>query len=239
MGSAAERKAADEIARATGETHGKGRMPDSIAEVSIQDSIAESFVESRRPEAPLETENRHYQALIRLFERDRSRLLRVALRITRNQAEAEDVLQDAALRALLKLHSFRGDSRLDTWVYAIVSNVAISRLRRPCWLRECPLDDVTPDWESSSRGGHAESHHSGEEYLVGRQYHEIVHSEIGRLKSSYRSAVRLCDLEGYTYVEAAGILHLNLPNFKARLLRGRRTLRNRLRERMLGCNGAG
>lgn len=213
-------------------------MPDTIPEESIPDTIPETCVESGRPEAQLETENQHYQALIRLFERDRSRLLRVALRITHNQAEAEDVLQDAALRALSKLHSFRGDSRLDTWVYAIVSNVAISRLRRPCWLRECPLDAVTPDWESASRPGSSESYNSGEDYLVGRQYREIVHSEIGRLKSTYGSAVRLCDLEGYTYVEAAGILHLNLPNFKARLLRGRRTLRNRLRERMLGCNGA-
>ncbi len=71
-------------------------------------------------------ENDDYAELAWIFKERRRSLVSVAFRITRNQEEAEDIVQDAALKALINLNGFRRESRMDTWLYAIIGNAALS-----------------------------------------------------------------------------------------------------------------
>jgi RNA polymerase sigma-70 factor (ECF subfamily) len=177
-----------------------------------------------------ETENRI--ALTRIFEQHRRGLLLAALRITRNRDEAEDVVQEAAIRALLKLHTFRGESRLETWIYAIVGNCAISRLRRLARHRLLSLDSEWNTDQNSPRWVALEAAMDPEGECLADELHEIVCSEMETLKAPYRTVIQLCDFEGWSCPEAAGVLKLNKDTLKGRLYRGRRILRKRVLTRV-------
>jgi RNA polymerase sigma-70 factor, ECF subfamily len=178
-------------------------------------------------------ESENYIALTQLFGQRRNRLIRAALRITRNEEDAEDVVQEAAVRALVNLHSFRGESRIDTWIHAIIGNSAINRLRSPSRRREVSLDSETTGHQNVLPYILSDANISPEQSCVRHELHEIIHLEIDGLKDSYRDPIQLCDLGGRSYEEAAEVLNLNLPKFKARLYRGRRVLRKRLSERIV------
>jgi RNA polymerase sigma-70 factor, ECF subfamily len=174
-----------------------------------------------------------YSAFTQLFEERRNKLLRVALRITRNKEEAEDIVQEAALRALLKLNSFRGESRIDTWMAVIIVRTSISRMRSPFWRhRHVSIDSEMTGDQCSLPCIIADSGMNPERYCASYELDEILQSEIDRLKASHRSAVQLCDLEGWSYLEAADALQMKLSRFKACLSRGRRILRKRMHERL-------
>ncbi len=175
----------------------------------------------------------YYSALTELFEQRRDGLVRIALHIMRNQEEAEDVVQEAALKAFVKLRSFRGDSQIGTWIAAIVRHSAINRLRSPSRRRELSLDTPMTEHQDVFACIASDTRGDPEQSCVQHELSEIVRSEIEGLRCSYRAAVRLCDLEGHSYIEAAEAMNLNLPNFKGRLHRGRRILQRRLRERLL------
>ena len=98
-----------------------------------------------------EAENENRTALTRVLEQHRKRLVLAALRITRNRDEAEDVVQEAAMKALVKLQTFRGESRLETWIYTIVGNCALSRLRSPARRRLISLDSELNADQNSPR----------------------------------------------------------------------------------------
>ena len=180
-------------------------------------------------------ESENYAALAQLFEQRRGRLVRAALGVMRNQEDAEDVVQEAALRAFVKLNSFRGESQIGTWIYTIIRHSAINRLRRPYRRRELPLDNAMTDQEDVLSRIPSDTNVSPEQSCMQHELREIVRSEIEGLKCLYRAPIRMCDLEGHSYMEAAEALDLNLPKFKARLYRGRRILRRRLRERLLAA----
>jgi RNA polymerase sigma-70 factor (ECF subfamily) len=179
-----------------------------------------------------ETENRI--ALTRIFEQHRRGLLLAAFRITRNRDEAEDVVQEAAIRALLKLHTFRGESRLETWIYAIVGNCAISRLRSVARRRLFSLDSELNSDQNSPRWVALEATMDPEEECLAGELHKIVCSEMEALKAPYRTVIQLCDFEGWSCPEAAAVLKLNKDTLKGRLHHGRRTLRKRVLTRVFG-----
>jgi RNA polymerase sigma-70 factor, ECF subfamily len=198
----------------------KGRIADLVVDASGSgmDSQSTSY---------------NYAELSQLFERRRNKLIWVAERITGNHEEAEDVVQEAALKALVNLSSFRGESRIDTWLYAIIGNAAITRLRSASWRRNVSLDTAAANTHNCLSHIPSDPHPSPEQSCARTELHEILRSEIDGLKDSYRAAVSLCDLEGCSYAEAAAALSMNLAKFKARLLRARRALHKRVRNRVL------
>jgi RNA polymerase sigma-70 factor (ECF subfamily) len=206
-----------------------GEEGSAIAGAQGQTAAAER--EPRLLTAP-ETENRI--AFTRVFEQHRRGLHLAALRITRNQDEAEDVVQEAAIRALLNLHTFRGESRLETWIYAIVGNCAISRLRSAAKRRLLSLDSELNTDQNSPRWVALEETMDPEGECLADELHEIVCSEMEALKAPYRTVIQLCDFEGWSCLEAAGVLKVNKGTLKGRLYRGRRTLRKRVLTRVFG-----
>jgi len=169
--------------------------------------------------------------LTRLLEQRRPKLLRIALRFTRNIEDAEDVVQEASMKALIHLENFRRESRMDTWLYTIISNTAVNRFRTCSRHREISLECIATSNDKSERYSIRDPRRNPEEVCADRETHEMVCAEVNRLKDQHRKAVALCDLDGLSHSEAADALNLNLRRFNARLLRGRRVLCKRLRKR--------
>ena len=188
----------------------------------------------RAPEASGESDFGRRIALTRLFEQHRKRLLLTALRITRDADEAEDVVQEAAIRALMKLQTFRGESSLETWVHTIVSNCAISRLRSAA--RRCliSLDSEFGANQHFPRWVALEPRADPEGTCLACELYGIVRSEMQVLKAPYRTAIQLCDLEGWSRIEAAEILQVNEDTLAGRLYRGRKSLRQGTLARVFG-----
>jgi RNA polymerase sigma-70 factor (ECF subfamily) len=205
----------------------EGEKVQAIAGAPRQMTAAE-----REPRLSMASETENRIALTRIFEQHRRGLFLRALRITRNQDEAEDVVQEAAIRALLNLHTFRGESRLETWIYAIVSNCAISSLRSVARRRLLSLDSELNTDQNSPRWVALDKTMDPEGECLADELHKIVRSEMEALEPPYRTVIQLCDFEGWSCLEAAGVLKLNKDTLKGRLHRGRRTLRKRVLTRV-------
>ncbi|MGA8110802.1 MAG: RNA polymerase sigma factor [Acidobacteriaceae bacterium] len=162
------------------------------------------------------------------LERRRPQLLRLAAGITRHPDDAEDILQESVLKALRFLPRFRGDARIDTWLHAIVANTARD------WARFRRDHPHTPLESEPGEGGDTltlDFPHACEDPEQSCSRHEMVRllrAEIRALDPRYQLPIRLCDLDGRTYREAARILQLSGPAIKAKLFRGRVLLRRRL-----------
>jgi RNA polymerase sigma-70 factor (ECF subfamily) len=156
-----------------------------------------------------------------LAQRDRARLLRVLVRITRSPETAEDALQDALVRAWRDIPRFNGQSSFFTWLTRIAINEAYRLLGRAKAKETLPLDDAVgeriPNW-----GGRPD------EVFESREFLSAIDSALGRLPLDYRQAVVLRDVEGLSTREAAEALGIEERALKSRLHRGRMALRREL-----------
>lgn len=138
---------------------------------------------------------------------------RVAFSVVRDSALAEDVAQDAILKAWNALPTFRGDSSLRSWLLRITHNTAISTLRKR---REEVRDpDLLPESPSNS---------STEGQVLDRISMAEFEEALNKLDELSRSIVVLREVEGLSYDEIAELLEVPLPTVKTRLLRARRVL---------------
>lgn len=167
-------------------------------------------------------EQLNFSAFEQLVEEYADRVYAVALRITGSPTDAEDVMQDAFLKAFEERASFRGESSPTTWIYRIAVNSALTliRSRRPTEpLLNDAGDDVAPvvDWSSDlTRDVELD------------ELRRTLEAAIARLPDDVRVAVVLRDVEGFTTAETARILDLSEAAVKSRLHRGRLILRNYL-----------
>jgi len=156
-------------------------------------------------------------------------LYRTALRLTRNPADAEDLVQETYLRAFRFRDRFAAGSNLRAWLFKILTNAAISRFRHTS--REsgdASLDEMDESdlyAHGAADGGHAES---AEDELLNAVLDVDVRQAIEGLPEPFRLAVVLSDVEGFSYKEIADVLEVPLGTVMSRLFRGRRILRKRL-----------
>ena len=152
------------------------------------------------------------------------RVFGVALRMLGNRAEAEDVAQEAFVRAHRALGGFRGDAKLSTWLYAITSRLCLNRLasgeRRMARQGEDALLRLS---DAGSRPDAA---------LERRELETALGRAIAELPEDRRIVVVLRDLEGLSYEEIAQVLELELGTVRSRLHRARAELKEKL-ERFL------
>ncbi|MDW3175755.1 MAG: RNA polymerase sigma factor [Acidimicrobiia bacterium] len=144
---------------------------------------------------------------------------RVAFSVVRDSALAEDVSQDAILKAWNALPTFRGESTLRSWLLRITHNTAISTLRRR--REELRDPNLLPERPSSS---------TTESAVEGRLSVDAFEAALDQLDDLSRSIVVLREIEGFSYDEIADILEVALPTVKTRLLRARRILASALEE---------
>lgn len=147
-----------------------------------------------------------------LVRRHRDAAYRVALRICRDRADAEDVTQEAIVRAWRSLDGFRGDARFSTWLYRIVTNLALNRVTRR---RERPTDAIA-EGASSSTDPAART-------VDAERFDQAVRA-LDQLTAEQRACFVLCEIEGLSYEEAAHVLGVGVPAVKGRLFRARQDL---------------
>ena len=153
-----------------------------------------------------------------LFQRHRDRLWAIALRTMRDPEEAADALQEAMISAFRRAASFRGDSRVTTWLHRIVVNACLDRIRRNAVRRGEPLpSDVDRDLGLAST----------EDITVGiehEQVRDVVQDALGQISPDQRAALVLVDMEGYSVEEAARMPGCATGTVKSRCSRGRARL---------------
>ncbi|WP_197373992.1 sigma-70 family RNA polymerase sigma factor [Mycolicibacterium baixiangningiae] len=153
-------------------------------------------------------------------------LARKARRLTRCEADAEDLLQDTLLRAFAGFHTFQEGSNLKAWLFRILYNRWVStyraRQRRPL---EVPVDDITERELADSANRMPAGVRSAEaEALAGLPDGDIM-AAMGTLPEGFREALYLAEIEEYTYAEIAAMLDIPLGTVMSRVSRGRQRLR--------------
>ena len=144
-----------------------------------------------------------------LVRRHRGRAYRVALRVCGNSADAEDVAQDAFVRAWRALPGFRGDAAFTTWLYRIVTNLAVNRVRRR---REDPTADP-PDPPRSDLDPAAR--------IEAAERLDVALAALAALTPEQRACFVLREVEGLPYEEIAEVLETTVAAVKQRLFRAR------------------
>ncbi len=175
-------------------------------------------------EAARRGEEKAFEAL---FKRHGARILRLAQVITRNQEDAEDVVQDSLHQAFSRLDSFRGDARFSTWLTTIAINQARMTLRKRKFAA-LPLDEPAAADEGALPHQVADRSPSPEQHCAQREVREILHAVIGELRTSQRVVVQLRELEYLTTAETAEALGTSIASVKAHMVRARVALRQKL-----------
>jgi RNA polymerase sigma-70 factor (ECF subfamily) len=160
-------------------------------------------------------------------------LYSAALRMTRNRADAEDLVQETYLRAYRGFQGFQEGTNLKAWLYRILTNTYINsyraKKRRP---DETELDEVEDLYLYHRIGGleAAMAGRSAEDELLDRFTEAEVKEAVEELPENFRMAVLLADVEGFSYKEIAEILDIPIGTVMSRLHRGRKALQKRLYE---------
>jgi RNA polymerase sigma-70 factor (ECF subfamily) len=165
-----------------------------------------------------------------LVRRHEKRVYRVAMAITRNEADAEEALQDTFLKAFRKLGEFRAESRFTTWLTRIAINEGL--LRRRSRKPTVSLDEPEADPEVMLPKRTESWYADPEKQYAQLELRRIVQEAILQLPESYRVVFILRDVEGLNTVETGEALGLTVPGVKSRLLRARLMMRHALSKRL-------
>ena len=166
-----------------------------------------------------------FEQLVRRYDRN---VFRIAQHITQNREDAEDVVQDAFLKAYENLKNFQEQSKFYTWLVRIAVNEALMRLRRRRPERMVSLDEDVKTEEDSMPREVADWTPNPEQQYSQAELRDILQKTIQGLPSSFRTVFVLRDVEGLSTEETAEALDLSIPAVKSRLLRARLQLRERL-----------
>jgi RNA polymerase sigma-70 factor (ECF subfamily) len=159
------------------------------------------------------------------------RVYRLAIRITGNEQDAEEVMQDAFWTATRKIDTFKGESAFGSWLYRVTANAAYQKLRgRHGRRQEVPWDDAAPMQDGDGHQGGLSGDWSAkiEEPALQAELRAVLAAAIDDLPGDYRTAFLLHDVEGLSNPEIAEALSISLPAVKSRVHRSRLFLRRRL-----------
>ena len=196
----------------------------SAAEFELRPVSEDQFLERlRRGEAA---------AYERLVAEQTGDVYALLFRLTNDAEEARDLTQETFLRAFQSINRFRGDSTLKTWIYRIAINQARNRWR---WWRRRRRDatvslDATDDQRETPLAATLPNAHSlnPEQETLAREREGQLRDALLGLRQSYREAVILRDVEGFSYEEIAATLQISIGTVKSRISRGRLELRKKL-----------
>ena len=196
----------------------------SAADIEVRSTAEDKFLERlQRGETA---------AFERLVAEQSADVFALLFRLTSDAEEARDLTQETFLRAFQSIARFRGDSSLKTWIYRIAINQARNRWR---WWRRRRRDltlslDATDDQREQPLSATLASDASAspENEAMAKEREGQLREALGGLRRSYREAVVLRDVEGFSYDEIAAMLQISIGTVKSRISRGRLELRRKL-----------
>jgi len=223
---------------------GAGSVPQQATEVVTSGTVINSFFLNRDPMDAIKstvsgpvTEELSlvhaakagdlgaFEELVKRYDRN---VFRIARHITQSREDAEDVVQDAFLKAFQNLKNFQENSKFYTWLVRIAVNEALMRLRRRRTGQMVSLDeDIQTEDDTMPREVADWSPNPAQLYDQG-ELREILQRTIQGLPTGFRTVFVLRDVEGLSTEETAAALNLSIPAVKSRLLRARLQLRERL-----------
>lgn len=188
--------------------------------------------------ANLETDGMHWDSKVADFveaaEQRRPHLVRLARRVTPCIEEAEDIVQEALLRAYRNLPRFRGEARMTTWLQAIVQNAAREWLRQKKNVLLLPIerqgDAENAPFEFPDPG------RTPEESCQRAEMRSILRREMEKLSAGCRRAVQLCIFEEASQRAAAQEMNVSVVAVKARIFTAKRLLRESIQEQEAKAN---
>ena len=166
-----------------------------------------------------------------LVETFGDRVYRLSIRITGNEQDAEEVVQDALWTAARKIDTFKGESAFGSWLYRITANTAYQKLRgRQAKKHEVPWEDLFPTFDELGQHIDPVSDWSpkAEEPALQNELRAVLSKAIDDLPEDYRTAFIMHDVEGLSNPEIAESLGISLPAVKSRVHRSRLFLRQHL-----------
>ncbi|GAA4737232.1 hypothetical protein GCM10025783_04550 [Amnibacterium soli] len=207
--------------------------PDAAEEETLEDTVEEALDDVIREEpAELPADP---AALRALFEQQAlpfiDQLYGAAMRMTRNPADAQDLVQETFVKAFGAFRSFQQGTNLKAWLYRILTNTYINTYRKK---QRDPYKSSTDDleeWqlgEAQSTTSASRTSRSAEAEAIDHLPDSTVKDALQSISEDFRLAVYLADVEGFSYQEIADIMHTPVGTVMSRLHRGRRLLRERL-----------
>ena len=182
--------------------------------------------EARLIERLIARDERAFNALVRAYER---RVFALVLRMIGNRAEAEDLAQEVFVQVFKAIGSFRGESKLSTWVFRIAVNLCKNRSK---YLRvrhageQDPIDDLADRAQlGDAKGANVAQVERPDEMMAGMQVERIVELSIMKLDPTFRECLVLRDVEELSYEEIGSITGLPEGTVKSRIHRGRAQLK--------------
>jgi RNA polymerase sigma-70 factor (ECF subfamily) len=167
------------------------------------------------------------------FERDAmgclDQLYGAALRMTRNPADAEDVVQDTYAKAFASFHQFKPGTNLKAWLYRILTNTYINSYRKAQRQPQISGGEDVEDWQLAKAASHdSVGLQSAEAEALASIPDTVITKALEGLSPEFRQVVLLADVEGFAYKEIAEIMDTPIGTVMSRLNRGRAQLRKSL-----------
>ena len=188
-----------------------------------QESEGAGLPEREERELIREAQSGDRQAFGELFRRHQRNVYALALRMTGNAHDAEDITQDVLIRVMKGIRTFRFRSRFSTWLYRITANTVNDHLaRRASREKKAHVVELNEELAGSIESDPGAT--SPEELAISRETREAVQAALMRLPEKYRMPLLLVDLHEFTYEEVSRILRLPTGTVKSRLFHARRGL---------------
>ncbi|MCI0454049.1 MAG: sigma-70 family RNA polymerase sigma factor [Candidatus Dadabacteria bacterium] len=170
-----------------------------------------------------------------IVNRSSDKVYRIALKLTDNISDAEDVIQEVFILVYKKAKTFRGESRFSTWLYRLTVNVALTKLRQSKRGKEVSLDGYMPKFRED--GHHlvrpvVDWSQEVDKLVLNKEFRQLIQQAMDQLQPVDRAVVVMSDLEEMSNREIGELLGLSVQAVKARLHRARLFLRGRLAIRL-------
>jgi RNA polymerase sigma-70 factor (ECF subfamily) len=166
-------------------------------------------------------------AFEQIYRTHSRRVYALCLRMTGNPADAEELTQDVFLQLLRKIHTFRGDSALSTWLHRMAVNIVLMKLRK----KTLPADSLDESAEADEETGKRCREIGGPDLRLNGSVDRLhLQRAVRQLPFGYKQMFILHDVEGYRHEEIAGILGCSVGNCKSQLHKARMRLRDLLQK---------